>query len=299
MMQWIKTLFGRGTLSKEEAAALQRIPPMPPEPTRYPAVPLEDREEGSDPTCLGRWVRMALDDKPEPMIGFVYLDRTAGLSLRGDFESAAELATRPMMTVRLPYPSEMERLSADEIERRALPAQPSWLSLYGPQPRANARWRADPELRPHLNETFPDDVSVVVHDGETRRTGKAPELCWVHIVEAIQGPLRDELSSEPSVVYVGTLLNAPHELSTVRKGDTVHFLAGHGLKAPLLVTERYLLERGDWSITPCSKCGAAECMDPPSVMAETRFSNQLAGIEMKLFSSICAQCGGIQLLAKR
>ena len=170
-------------------------------------------------------------------------------------------------------------------------------------------------MKGRFHDSFPDDLQVLVHDGEPRRTSHQPELCWVRMVEAEEGPLRRFIFSAEmttlserefstkyqtnGTVYVGKLLSAPHALQSVRQGDTVRFLAGGGLEHPLLVTLQYLEEREDWWIGPCPKCGMGECLDPPSVMTKLRFPDQPPGAEVKTFTSFCPRCGGMQLLSRR
>jgi hypothetical protein len=84
-------------------------------------------------------------------------------------------------------------------------------------------------------------------------------------------PLGSSSPEKSAEIYVGKLLNAPHGLSTVKEGDLIRFLAVPGLPHPLHVTSGYLRERPHWGVTPCDKCGASECFDPPTVMARTRF----------------------------
>jgi hypothetical protein len=66
----------------------------------------------------------------------------------------------------------------------------------------------------------------------------------------------------------------------------------------LHVTDEYLRERIEWTITPCDKCGASECFDPPSVMAAIRFPTAPVGTRFEGFTSFCPHCGGIQALAR-
>jgi hypothetical protein len=161
-----------------------------------------------------------------------------------------------------------------------------------------ARWRSDPALRGRLHESFPDDVQVLVHDGEPRRTRRAPEECWVRITEAFAGPPRLPDLKE-SAVYVGKLLNAPSLLGSIKQGDPLYFVAGGGLETPLQITEQYLVERGKWIIDPCTRCGMSECLDPPSVMIGTRFPSAPPGMTMRAFSAFCAVCGGVQVLSMK
>jgi hypothetical protein len=60
-----------------------------------------------------------------------------------------------------------------------------------------------------------------------------------------------------AVVYVGTLLNQPHALTTLAQGDRVRFVADPGGRHPLMVTAAYLAERAAWTIAPCPRCGLA------------------------------------------
>jgi hypothetical protein len=176
-------------------------------------------------------------------------------------------------------------------------------------------WRTDPDLKGRFHDSYPDDLQVLVHDGEPRRTSRQPELCWVRVVAAEKGPLRRFIFSAEmttlsrrefngkyetnGTVYVGTLLNAPAALQSVRQSDTVRFLAGGGLEHPLLVTSQYLEERGEWWISPCPKCGTGECLDPPSVMTKLRFPDQSPDAVVQMFTSFCPRCDGMQLLSRR
>jgi len=280
------------------------------------AAELAVRAGEGQPIPLGRWVWMELPwELKERFLGYVYVDPDAGLSAKGGPESAAQIAELPTYTVRLPLQLPILSLTPKEISKRALPRIPTWLEYYGPQPDPEAAWRKDPDLKGRFHDSFPDDLQVLVHDGEPRRTSHQPELCWVRMVEAEEGPLRRfifnaEMSTlserefsrkyqTNKAVYVGRLLNAPHALQSVRQGDTVRFLTGGGLEHPLLVTSQYLEEREDWWICPCSKCGMGECLDPPSVMTRLRFPEQQPGAEVKVFTSFCPRCGGIQLLSRR
>lgn len=166
-------------------------------------------------------------------------------------------------------------------------------------------WHTDPDLAPHLHPDFPDDVRVIVHDGEPRRTGTAPELCWVRI-EAQAGelhlPARPAFGDAPAAgpetrrVYRGTLLNTPHGLRTIGEGDALLFVAVAGLDGALRVTSAYLAERPAWTLSPCSGCGADQALDPPSVMARTRFGG-MGGGSVEMFTAFCF-CGGTQALAR-
>jgi hypothetical protein len=237
---------------------------------------------------FGKWVSIDLQ-QGAPVVAFVYLDAQAGPSARGG-----------SITVRLSPAFQLTELSAAEIEARHLPARPEWLHYYGPQPDPDAPWHRDPLLSGQLHEQFPDDLQAIVHDGEPRRTQRAPELCWVRMVGVEPAPHRpgvdDQLQSPH--VYLGVLLNAPHGLISVQRGDQLKLLAARGLPHPLHVTNQYLTERPSWTITPCDRCGASECYDPPSVLARTRFPDLPADTVVERFTSLCARCGGTQELAR-
>lgn len=271
-------------------------------------------EEGN-PLPIGRWISMELPSEAnERFLGYVYFDSEAGLSAKGGPEGAAQIVEFPTDTVRLPMPVPMELLTPEEISIRGLPPVPRWLEIYGPQPDPEAAWRRDPDLEGRFHASYPDDVQVLVHDGEPRRTGRLPELCWARILEAEQGPPRHFIFPQwatisesefvrkyqtHQMVYMARLLNAPKSLESVHQGDTLRFIAGGGLKHPLQVTSQYLAERHNWGIAPCSKCGMGECFDPPSVMAKVRFPDAPPDQEVAAFTSRCALCRGSQLLERR
>ena len=267
------------------------------------------------PIPLGRWVWMELPwELEERFLGYAYFDPVAGPSAKGGPESAAQIAELPTWTVRLSLPLPIQLLTPEEISERALPLTPPWLHHYGPQPDPDAAWRKDPDLDGRFHDSYPDDLQVLAHDGEPRRTGRHPELCWVRIVAVESGPPRrlafnSEATTLPrsefekkyqssKVVYIAKLLNAPHALESVRQGDTIRFLAGGGLEHPLQVTPQYLEEREEWWITPCNKCGMSECLDPPSVMARLRFPDKPPDAVMQMFTSFCARCDGVQMLSR-
>ncbi len=243
-----------------------------------------------DGAALLRWVELELPEPPwaerEPFLGFVYLDAEAGLSARGGRASDADVVERPSLTVRLPIGVPGRVLPDDEARTRGLPAAPAWLAAYGPQPPVDGPWRRDPALRGRFHPRFPDDLQVLVHDGEPRRTGKRTEVCWVR-VGADLGPA----PAGGGRLLAGVLLNQPHARTTIHAGDALRFLSAPGGAHPLLVTDAYLAERAAWELEPCPSCGLAEALDPPSVMARTRFPDLDADALPVMFTAHCAACG--------
>lgn len=249
---------------------------------------------------FGRWVM--IDRFPdEPIIAFVYFDKHAGPSAKGGLASERDLATMPARTVRLTPQLTLTEMTESEVAARGLPARPAWLDHYGPQPDPESPWHRDPLLAGKFHAQYPDDIQALVHDGDPRRTRRGPELCWVRMLKIDRAPTRRLTGTdvEPSRhVYIAELLNQPHTLTTVKKGDRLKVISVHGLPNPLHVTDDYLREREAWSITPCDRCGMTECFDPPSVMAQVRFPDAPPDAQVAAFTSFCSKCGGIQQLQR-
>ncbi len=171
-------------------------------------------------------------------------------------------------------------------------------------------WRNDPDLAGKLHPQSPDDLQVLVHDGEPRRTQRNPEGCWVKITGtagALRSPVMPKGPPGPALasavtwlertIYTGQLLNAPHQLSTVAQGATVRFVHAPGIPNPLMITAAYESERPRWAFTPCDACGADQALDAPTTMARTRFPDAPPGAVPVAFSAICP-CGGTMMLAQ-
>ena len=144
-------------------------------------------------------------------------------------------------------------------------------------------WRDHPRLKGRFHATSPDDIQVIVHDGGPRLTDRSPEAVWV----TVTGGGAD--------VFLGRVLNQPQRLQTVRKGCIIKFVAAAG-EYPLLVSEKYLFERPQWIIHPCSKCGLDELFDAPSDLIRVIFPTIPEGESMQVFTSFCGVCGGIQVV---
>lgn len=119
-----------------------------------------------DGDALGRWVEIALPDapwgRPAPFVGYVYMDWQAGMSAKGG--PADRPDDPPSLTVRLPIGAPSRVLDAAEVGARVTP--PAWVAHFGPQPPTDAPWRRNPALRGRWHKQFPDDLQVLVHDGE-------------------------------------------------------------------------------------------------------------------------------------
>jgi hypothetical protein len=170
-------------------------------------------------------------------------------------------------------------------------------------------WRSDPHLASLFLIEHPDDLQVLVHDGEPRRTQRKPEVCWV-TVTGVSQVLRFPVAGPDAIphtvegaqwqerpVYAGTLLNAPAQLDSVKRGDTIQLIHTPGMPQPILVRPEYLSERPDWALVPCNRCGADQGLDAPTVMARTRFPAMPPDAVMEAFSAFCG-CGGFMMLSK-
>src|SRR5688572_26430239 len=127
---------------------------------------------------------------------------------------------------------------------------------------STAPWRDDPDLAGSFHPEFPDDLQVVVHDGEPRRTKRAPEVCWVR-VGSVHATLRFPVAPADAElpirgetarwierrVYRGALLNQPHHLVETSKGGEVLVVGSPGLPHPLQIRAAYLAERTQWALT--------------------------------------------------
>ena len=151
----------------------------------------------------------------------------------------------------------------------------------------NTPWREDPQLKARFSPDYPDDLQVLVHEGGPRMSDNYPEVMWVKV----QG-MKDQ-------VYIGTLLNEPRGLATVKQGDPILFMVAEGYKYPLRVTEKYLAERRIWDVKPCDGCGLAELFDAPSDLIKKIFTSAPEGWSAELFASFCPICGGVQIVSAK
>jgi hypothetical protein len=235
---------------------------------------------------VGTWIRMDIPNHGS-YTGFTYVDPRAGFSSRGWLDDAPDHI--PAVVVRLPLGVPWRELSAEEVGAEGLETPPDWVAeYYGPQPPAGTEWgwwRDNPTLAGRFHPEYPDDLQVLVHDGGPRLTTTRPEVVWVRA----NGGAGD--------VFTGRLLNQPHQLTTVKEGDEIRFVANGG-EHPLMVTDKYLAERANWDVTPCNKCGLGELFDAPSDLVRVVFPDAPAGADavMQAFTAFCGACGGILLV---
>lgn len=143
-------------------------------------------------------------------------------------------------------------------------------------------WRNHPSLKDKLHPQHPDDLQVVVHDGGPRLTERRPEAVWVSIT-SLQGN-----------VFEGRVLNEPSQLESVARNQSIRFLVDTGTDHAVMVTEKYLREKVNWRINPCTKCGFTELFDAPSDLVRATFPNMPADAQLGAFTAFCPLCGGVQ-----
>lgn len=145
-------------------------------------------------------------------------------------------------------------------------------------------WRHHPQLRDRFLPEHPDDLQVIVHDGGPRLTQARPEAVWVSVT-AMEGD-----------VFRGRVLNEPQQLARVKCGDEIRFVVPAGAPHPILVTEKYLRERGAWTVHPCDKCGLSELLDAPSELVAAKFKGLPPDAQPEMFTAFCPLCGGGQVI---
>ena len=148
-------------------------------------------------------------------------------------------------------------------------------------------WRDDEQLRGRLHPEYPDDLQVVIHDGNPRRSGHAPEAVWARIVRS------------EAECYVAVCLNHPQAVTAVDEGETFRFRVSDTAEFPFLVTEQYLADRAEWIVMPCGECGFDELFDAPSELAAGFAAEAPEGGTVELFTQFCPLCGGVQTVCSR
>lgn len=147
-------------------------------------------------------------------------------------------------------------------------------------------WHENPYLKNRFHPEYPDDIQVLIHDGGPRLSDHTPELVWVRVVR------------ENPDHFVGILLNRPENITSVKQGDEIRFIAVADSPHPLLVTSKYLSERQNWTVEPCNKCGFAELFDAPSDLIHKIFPTAQESGEPMAFTTFCIFCGGVQIVAQ-
>jgi Uncharacterized protein conserved in bacteria (DUF2314) len=150
-----------------------------------------------------------------------------------------------------------------------------------------SEWREHPKLRGRFLPDHPDDLQVLVHDGGPRISRNPAEAVWVTVI-GMDGE-----------IFRGRVLNQPQNLRSVRQGSEIMFIVADGAEFPVMVTDKYLQERGAWVIHPCRKCGFSELFDAPSDLIRVVFPNTPAGAQMSMFTAFCPLCGGVQGLESK
>jgi hypothetical protein len=152
----------------------------------------------------------------------------------------------------------------------------------------DAPWRHDPLLVGRFHPKHLDDLEVVVHDGGPRVSAIPPELMWVRLHAAVLIP------GSAWRAYRGLLLSEPHRLPNLNAGGEILVLPAKGSPHPIRTSARYLVERAEYDVVPCAKCGFSELFDPPSALIAKIFPNLPEGSLMERFATFCAICGGVQ-----
>jgi hypothetical protein len=149
-------------------------------------------------------------------------------------------------------------------------------------------WRTHRRLQGRFHPDFPDDIQVIVHDGGPRLSKVAPEIVWVRVTDG-EGDL-----------LTGTVLNQPANVTSAPAGGSIRFIVPDSGEYPLLVTEKYLLERPHWVIRPCDRCGLTELFDAPSDLIRVVFPflPTTDGAQMDVFTAFCGCCGGVQVVRR-
>ena len=144
-------------------------------------------------------------------------------------------------------------------------------------------WRQHPKLKDRFHPDMPDDLQVLVHDGGPRLTQNSPEMVWATVTACKGG------------VFSARILNTPHQLESVAEGSEIQFIAPSS-DFLLMVTDKYLSERPEWSIQACNTCGLDELFDAPSDLIKAVFPDIPEGASMGSFTTFCGACGGVQLV---
>lgn len=185
--------------------------------------------------------------KNVPVLGYVYVDHDAGISLKVEGlylpekvpESEIEKISRFIRdSVSLKFRFDVIRmldfhiLDDNERDHRSLPTSPDWLKFYeSPELKAMRDCEAIDHLRA---EGFFDDVSaIIVHSDTTGIHSDSsdtpkPEIVWVRLLEY----------SSQDRQFRGMLLNQPFHEIGIRKNDLISLKLHDFNNSSFLVVER-------------------------------------------------------------
>lgn len=148
-------------------------------------------------------------------------------------------------------------------------------------------WRNHPLLKGRFHDDYPDDLQVIAHDGGPRLTDKPPELVWVRV------------TGEQANTFTGSVLNQPVGLMNVHQGSEIQFVVPAGGENPILVTPKYLMERDNWIIQPCDRCGLSELFDAPSDLTKLAFPGIADPERIETFTTFCPLDGGVMVVTHK
>jgi len=83
-------------------------------------------------------------------------------------------------------------------------------------------------------------------------------------------------------VFQGRVLNQPHRLQSVRQWSEIKFVPAAGAEFPVMVTAKYLKERG-----------FSELFDAPSDLIRVVLPSMSSAAQMNMFTAFCPLCGGV------
>ncbi|MFT3714097.1 MAG: hypothetical protein QM817_41070 [Archangium sp.] len=212
---------------------------------------------------------------------FSYTDPQAGPSAKGVIlanatatnEEAAVAASRPNITVRVGPGLAVEPLSAHEVSRLALPAEPSWMEFFRTAPPTP--WLEDPFFKSRFHPEYPNDLQA--HFFIT--ASKQVEQMWVRLGAPTGMPN----------TYAGVLLNTAHSDPSLKQGLLVKIRGAPGAKAPLWLSPVMEENLRTWD-AKCQACGFDLMLEPAADVIKRSFPNAPAGSVMHGFTMRCAMC---------
>jgi hypothetical protein len=162
--------------------------------------------------------------------------------------------------------------------------------------QVSSEWEQIPYLANKLHPINRNQVQVCIHDG-----GPVPAVCVVRpqknarIEEvAIASSnhfkmpqlLWAEIVGRRGRIFEARLLQDPIIVRQIQKDSHFLFQIKPDSPWPFLVTEKYLADRVNWTISPCNKCGFSELFDPPSQLIQS----YLPGVKVSAVDGFSWQC---------